>query len=48
MVALEGGAPVREDLLELAALQVWSDELPRRVGQTDVVQGRIKRRPDVA
>ena len=48
MVALEGGAPVREDLLQLAAFQIRSGELPRRVGQTDVIQRRINRRADVA
>ena len=47
MVALEGGAPIREDLLEVTTLEVWLDELLRRVSQTHAVQGRIKRRPDI-
>ena len=47
IVALEGGTPVRKDLLELATVEVGLDELRRRVSQTRRVQSRIKRRSDV-
>ena len=47
MIALEGRAPVREDLLELTTLKVWLDKLLRRVGQTHAVESRIKRRADI-
>ena len=48
MVALKGGAPVREDLLELAALQVWLGELRGGEASTDASTAVFKRRPDVA
>jgi len=40
MVALEDGAPIREDLLELTTLEVWSDGILRRISQTHAVQDR--------
>jgi hypothetical protein len=47
VVALEGGTPVRKDQLELATVEVGLDKLRGRVGQTQTVQSRVKRRSEI-
>ncbi|TWA39528.1 hypothetical protein FB009_106152 [Sinorhizobium medicae] len=47
MIALEGRAPVREDLLKLTTLKVWLDKIFRGISQPYAIEGRIERRLDI-